>query len=160
MVFLIFTAQYKDSVASIFVLLASYQKKLWLFLLGPLNEPQGLLGVQNGGSEKTLANSRTRVSKNFEDFDCFKSAAGFLIGYFRSRGLLFARVFSKPPPSRHFEPREDPGDERGLMWRQERMKIRSWWRSFQSRSQSPQAFLSAVGRLERLWGNRIKDLFF
>ena len=30
----------------------------------------------------------------------------------------------------------------------------------QSRSQSPQAFLSVVGRPERLWGNRIRFLFF
>ena len=33
-------------------------------------------------------------------------------------------------------------------------------RGRQSRSQSPQAFWSAVGCLERDWGNRIKDLFF
>ena len=32
--------------------------------------------------------------------------------------------------------------------------------SQQSRSQCPQAFLSAVGLLERLWGNRIKYLLF
>ena len=30
----------------------------------------------------------------------------------------------------------------------------------QSRSQKPQAFMSAVGRLERLWGNQIKYIFF
>ena len=41
---------------------------------------QGLLGVQNGSSEKTLANRRSRVSKNIGDFDCFKSAMGFVIG--------------------------------------------------------------------------------
>ena len=39
-----------------------------------------LLGVQDGGSEKTLANSRSRVSKNIEDFVCFKMAAGLVIG--------------------------------------------------------------------------------
>ena len=37
---------------------------------------QGFLGVQNGGLEKTEANSRSRVSKNIGDFDCFKLAAG------------------------------------------------------------------------------------
>ena len=42
--------------------------------------PQGLLGVQNSGSEKTLANGRSRVSKNRGDFDYFKLAAGFVIG--------------------------------------------------------------------------------
>ena len=42
--------------------------------------PQGLLGVQNSGLEKTLANSRSRVSKNIGDFDCFKMVAGFMIG--------------------------------------------------------------------------------
>ena len=42
--------------------------------------PQGLLGVQNGGSENILANSRSRVSKNIGDFDCFKLPAGFAIG--------------------------------------------------------------------------------
>ena len=41
---------------------------------------QALLGLQNGGSEKTLANIRSRVSKNIGDFDCFKMAAGFMIG--------------------------------------------------------------------------------
>ena len=44
------------------------------------SRPQGLLGVQNGGSEKTLANSWSRVSKSIGDFDCFKMAAGFMIG--------------------------------------------------------------------------------
>ena len=42
--------------------------------------PQGLFSIQNGGSEKTLANSRSCVSKNIGDFDCFKMAAGFVIG--------------------------------------------------------------------------------
>ena len=42
--------------------------------------PQGLLGFQNGDSEKTLANSRSRVSKNIGDFDCFKLAVGLVIG--------------------------------------------------------------------------------
>ena len=41
---------------------------------------QGLLGVQNGVSEKTLENSESRVSKNIGDFDCFKMAVGFMIG--------------------------------------------------------------------------------
>ena len=36
--------------------------------------PQGLLGVQNGGLEKTLANSR-----RLEIFYCFKYAAGFVV---------------------------------------------------------------------------------
>ena len=38
--------------------------------------PQGLLGGQNGGSEKTLANSRSRVSKNIGDFNLFNMAEG------------------------------------------------------------------------------------
>ena len=42
--------------------------------------PQGLLSIQNGGPGKTLADSRSRVSKNIGDFDCFKSAVGFVIG--------------------------------------------------------------------------------
>ena len=47
-----------------------------------MKEPcsQGLLGIQNGGLEKTLANSMSRVSKYLGDFNCFKSAAGFVIG--------------------------------------------------------------------------------
>ena len=36
--------------------------------------PQGLLGGQNGGSEKTLANSRSRVSKTIGDFNLFNMA--------------------------------------------------------------------------------------
>ena len=54
---------------------------------------QGLSSIQNGGLEKILANSRSRVSKSIGDFDCFKLAAGFV----RTQDLLFARVFSKPP---------------------------------------------------------------
>ena len=42
--------------------------------------PQGLLRVQNAGSEKTMANIRSRISRNVGDFDCFKIAAGFVIG--------------------------------------------------------------------------------
>ena len=43
--------------------------------------PQGLLGVLNGGLEKTLVNSRSRVSENIGNFDFFfKLAAGFVIG--------------------------------------------------------------------------------
>ena len=42
--------------------------------------PQDPLGGQNGGSEKTLANNRSRVSKNIGDFGCFKMAVGFIIG--------------------------------------------------------------------------------
>ena len=38
--------------------------------------PQGLLGGQNGGSEKTLANSRSRASKNIGDFNLFNMAEG------------------------------------------------------------------------------------
>ena len=38
--------------------------------------PQGLLGGQNGGSEKTLENSRSRVSKNIGDFNLFNMAEG------------------------------------------------------------------------------------
>ena len=48
----------------------------WNFQL----RPQGLLGVQNGGLEETLANRRSHVSKNIGDFDCFKSVAGFVNG--------------------------------------------------------------------------------
>ena len=36
------------------------------------------------------------------------------------------------------------------------MKITKKMGKFQSRSQSPQAFLSSVGRLERLWDNGMK----
>ena len=42
--------------------------------------PQGLHGIQNGGSEKTLANSGLRTSKNIGDFDCLQMAADFVIG--------------------------------------------------------------------------------
>ena len=38
--------------------------------------PQGLLGGQNGGLEKTLANNRSRVSKNIGDFNLFNMAEG------------------------------------------------------------------------------------
>ena len=41
---------------------------------------QGLLYVQNGGSEKPLENSMSSVFKNFGELDCFKMAAGFVIG--------------------------------------------------------------------------------
>ena len=44
--------------------------------------PQSLLGVQNGGAKKTLVNSRSRVSKNIGDFDCFKMAAGSRLANF------------------------------------------------------------------------------
>ena len=44
---------------------------------------QGLLGIQNGGSEETLANSESRVSKNIGDFECFKLAACFVISLFK-----------------------------------------------------------------------------
>ena len=57
---------------------------------------QGLLSVQNAGSENTLANSRSRVSKNIGEFDCFKAPAGLRLANLRSRGLPFARVFSRP----------------------------------------------------------------
>ena len=51
------------------------------FIIAPTQpRPQGLLGVQNGGLGKTLANNRSRVSKNIGDFDCFKLAVGFVIG--------------------------------------------------------------------------------
>ena len=38
------------------------------FIHIPQPSPQGLLGVQNGGSKKTLENSRPPVSKKFRDF--------------------------------------------------------------------------------------------
>ena len=38
--------------------------------------PQGLLSGQNGWLEKTLANSRSRVSKNIGDFNLFNMAEG------------------------------------------------------------------------------------
>ena len=63
--------------------------------------PQSLLGVQNGGAKKTLANSRSRVSKNIGDW---------LILW--SRDLLFARVFFAP--TRHLESGDGPGDEVGF----------------------------------------------
>ena len=44
--------------------------------------PKGLLGVENGSSEKALENSSSRVSKNIGDFDCLKMAAGFVISLF------------------------------------------------------------------------------
>ena len=40
--------------------------------------PQGLLGIQNGGSEK---NSRSPLTNNIGNFDCFILATGFIIGY-------------------------------------------------------------------------------
>ena len=45
--------------------------------------PQGLLGVQKGGSKETLADSKSRVSKNSGDFDYFKMSVGFVIGEFK-----------------------------------------------------------------------------
>ena len=42
--------------------------------------PQCLLGIQNGASEKTLANGRSHVPKNIRDFDYFEMATGFVIG--------------------------------------------------------------------------------
>ena len=45
--------------------------------------PHGLLGVQNGGLEKTKANSESHDSKNIENFDCFQLALNFVIGYFK-----------------------------------------------------------------------------
>ena len=45
--------------------------------------PQGVFGVQNGVLEKTLANNRSRVSKNIGDFHSFKLAVVFVIGLFK-----------------------------------------------------------------------------
>ena len=47
--------------------------------VGAKPRPHGLLSVQNGGLEKTLANRRSCVSKHIGDFDCFKMVAGFEI---------------------------------------------------------------------------------
>ena len=68
--------------------------------------PQGLLGVQNCGSHKTLANSRSRVSKSIGDFDCFNLYDWLIYGHV----VCCLPGFS---PSRHFERREDPGNEVG-----------------------------------------------
>ena len=38
--------------------------------------PRVFSAVKNGGSEKTLANSRSRVSKNIGDFNLFNMAEG------------------------------------------------------------------------------------
>ena len=54
------------------------------------------LGVQNEGSEKTLANTRSRVSKNIGDFDCFKMSASFVIGEFMgTRSAVFRAAVMK-----------------------------------------------------------------
>lgn len=47
--------------------------------------------------EKNLANSRSRVSKNIGDFDCFKWQQGLWLANLWSHDLLFARVFSVQP---------------------------------------------------------------
>ena len=59
--------------------------------------PQGLLGIQNGGSEKSLANSRSRVFKKLEILIVSNWQRALWPAYLRLRDLLFARVFSKPP---------------------------------------------------------------
>ena len=72
---------------------------------GWIMHPQTVLG----GSENTLANSRSCVSKNIRDLDCFKIAEGYMIGYC---GQMIC-CLPGSSPSHHFERREEPGDEVG-----------------------------------------------
>ena len=83
------------------------------FPKGLLSERQprrkGLLWIQNGGLEKTLANSRSRFLKLANHkarcrFETVKSPI-----FLETRDLLLPGS----SPSRHFERREDPGDEVG-----------------------------------------------
>ena len=70
--------------------------------------PQSLLGVQNGGMKKTLANNRSRDHK-ISQSRARRHLKQSKFPIFLETRDLFARVFFAP--TRHLESGDGPGDE-------------------------------------------------